>query len=202
MTATDHWRDWHIPLSRGSITLEDGLAELAWVGAGQDDIPFIVQLMENPRFDIPGLDLIHGAVDLANHDCIHLALGRGLLQKDEAFVIGFTMGSTRKVSGIEESLFAAVARHLYPGIFRFDDDDVRVFKDAIRLAWIMECAPLDRIDFAGLRRMRLDDLRCELGIDAGLLAAYYRLEGTRFPGSRESRRLLDEQGHSCFNARP
>ena len=190
-TAQD-WRQWHIPLSWDQITLDHALASLAQVGAGQDEIPFIVQLMENPRFDIPGLDIVHGAVDLANHDCIHVLLGRGLLQKDEAFVIGFTMGSTRRVGGFEESLFTTVAQYLYPGIFRFDDDDVRVFKDAVRLAWICGCKPLDRVVFERLGHKTLAALREGLGIDPGLLAAYYRIESRRYPASPESCRLLDE----------
>ncbi|CAA7625959.1 conserved hypothetical protein [Magnetospirillum sp. LM-5] len=189
--GTTDWRTWHLPLSRGTTTLAEGLAELARVGADQDEIPFIVQLMENPRYDIPGLDLIHGAVDLVNHDCIHLVLGRGLLQKDEAFVIGFTMGSTRKVSGIEETLFTAIAKHLYPGIFRFDDDDVRVFRDAVRLAWISACRRLDRVDFTHFGAHPLGELRAELGIETDLLASYYRLEAKRHPDSPESLRLLD-----------
>lgn len=185
------WRDWHLPLSCGAVTLGEGMDDLTRLGAGQDEIPFIVQLMENPRYDIPGLDLVHGAVDLANHDCIHLLLGRGLLQKDEAFVIGFTMGSTRKVTGLEEALFTLVARHLYPGIFRFDDDDVRVFRDAVRLAWVCGGQALDQVDFAAARHVPLAELRRRLGVEEGLLRAYYAIEARRFPSAPESRRLLD-----------
>lgn len=184
------WRDWHLPLSRGDVTLGQGMDDLAVVGADQDEIPMIVQLVENPRFDIPGLDLFHGAVDLTNHDAIHLLLGRGLLQKDEAFVIGYTMGSTRKVNNVEETLFTLIARHIYPGIFRFEPDDVRVFRDAVRLAWISECQRLDRIDFTAYRNHTLSDLRQLLGVDDGLLRAYYAVEGKRFLSAKESARLL------------
>jgi hypothetical protein len=41
----------------------------------------MIQLVENPRFNLPGIDLFHGAVDLATHDAIHILLGRGLLPK-------------------------------------------------------------------------------------------------------------------------
>jgi hypothetical protein len=184
------WRDWHLPLSRGDLTLGQAMDDLARVGAGQQEIPFIVQLMENPRYDIPGLDLIHGAVDLKNHDAIHVLLGRGLLQKDEAFVIGFTMGSTRKVTGFEERLFTLIAKRFYPGIFRFDDEDVRVFRDAVRLAWICGGRALDKVDFQSVRDRTLADLREALGIPEGLLAAYYAIEARRFPSAPESIRLL------------
>jgi hypothetical protein len=185
------WRDWHLPLSLGHLTLGQALDDLAQIGAGQEEIPFIVQLMENPRYDIPGLDIIHGAVDLHNHDAIHALLGRGLLQKDEAFVIGFTMGSTRKVTGFEERLFTLIAKRFYPGIFRFDDDDVRVFRDAVRLAWICGGAALDKVDFPSFRDRTLADLRQTLGIPEGLLSAYYAIEARRFPSAPESIRLLD-----------
>lgn len=189
--SVQSWRDWHWPLSRGAVRMGAALDDLAHVGAGQDDIPFIVQLMENPRYDIPGLDLIHGAVDLSNHDAIHVLLGRGLLQKDEAFVIGFTMGSTRKVGCLEEKVFTLVARHLYPGIFRFTSQDVDVFQDGVRLAWVCRGQRLDRVDFGRLGGHSIADLRQLLGVDEQLLAAYYRLEKSRYPHSPESARLLD-----------
>lgn len=185
------WRDWHLPLSRGEVSLGRGLDDLAVVGAGQGEIPLVVQLVENPRYDIPGLDLFHGAVDLSNHDAIHLLLGRGLCEKDEAFVIGFTMGSTRKVNGVEETLFSLIARHIYPGIFRFGADDVRVFRDAVRLAWVSECRPLDKVDFGRCRDLPLTDLRHTLGVEVDLLRAYYAIEARRFPTAPESARLLD-----------
>jgi hypothetical protein len=185
------WHDWHLPLSQGHATLGEGQASLARVGAAQGDIPFIIQLLENPRFDIPGLDVFHGAVDLAHHDAIHLLLGRGLLPKDEAFVIGFTMGSTRKVTTAEEKLFSLIASRVYPGIYRFDEDDVRVFRDAIRLAWVSECRRLDKVPFERHGDVPLVELRRMLRIEEDLLRSYYAIETRRFPASRESRRLLD-----------
>jgi hypothetical protein len=98
------WKDWHIPFSRDQITLREAKESLAALGAKQEDIPLMIQLVENPRFNLPGIDLFHGAVDLATHDAIHILLGRGLLPKDEAFVIGFTMGSTDQVTTMEENL--------------------------------------------------------------------------------------------------
>ena len=57
-----------------------------------------MRLLENPKYHLPGVTLFHGAVDLDMHDRIDIALGRGLLTAiDEAFTIGFTMGSTKRV---------------------------------------------------------------------------------------------------------
>src|SRR5207249_374200 len=86
MDAAERVRKWFVPLSRGSRTLGDAYGELRSFGLQQGDIPYIIQLVENPRFDLPGIDLFHGAADLCTHDYIHIVLGRGLLAKDEAFV--------------------------------------------------------------------------------------------------------------------
>ena len=186
MLATLTWEDWHLPLTRGGVTLDQAIDDLARVGAAPEEIPFMVRLAENPEYD-----LFHGAVDLRTHDCIHLLLGRGLLAKDEAFVIGFTMGSTHKMGATEEKLFTLVAQHLYPGIYRFDEDDVRVFRDAVRLAFVSDCAALDKVDYDRHLERTLDELRRDLGIEVDLLHAYYAIERRRYPAARESQRLLD-----------
>lgn len=186
MSDTLTYADWHIPLSRDGIRLREAAAELAQVGAAPDDIPLMVRLAENPRFN-----LFHGAVDLKTHDYIHIVLGRGLLAKDEAFVVGFTMGSTQRLSATEERLFALVAEHLYPGIYRFTEEDVRVFRDAVRLAFVSEAPPLNQVDYRGYFDRSLGDIRRELRLEIPLLQAYYGIEKRRYPQSPESRRLLD-----------
>jgi hypothetical protein len=115
------------------MTLRDGLASLASAGARQYEIPLIVRLLENPKYAMPGLTLFHGVVDLEVYDHIHLLLGRGLLPEDEGFTIGFTMGSTKRVSHSEEWLFGFLARHVYPKPYTFDASAVRIFSDAVRL---------------------------------------------------------------------
>lgn len=186
MLETPGYAHWHIPLSRGDVTLRSAAAELARVGAAPDEIPLLVRLAENPRFN-----LFHGAVDLATHDHIHALLGRGLLAKDEAFVIGFTMGSTHRLGATEEKLFTLVAERLYPGIYRFDKEDVRIFRDSARLALVSDCVPLDRVDYRRYLDLPLAEIRDALGVDAALLAAYFAIEKRRYPDAPESRRLLD-----------
>ncbi len=180
------YADWHIPLSQRSMTLREAAEDLARVGAAPEDIPLMVRLAENPRYN-----LFHGAVDLKTHDYIHAVLGRGLLAKDEAFVIGFTMGSTNRLTATEEKLFTLVAERLYPGIFRFSREDVRVFRDAVRLAFICETPALNQIDYEQHMDVPLGTIRRELRIDEDLLRAYFAIEKQRYPGSPESRRLLD-----------
>src|SRR5262245_56769531 len=87
-------REWFVPLACGDRTLGEARRTLAEIGLAQSEVPYMVRLVENPRFDLPLVDSFHGATSLDTHDCIHILLGRGLLPKDEAFVIGFSMGST------------------------------------------------------------------------------------------------------------
>lgn len=194
-TANDHLSEdaqkWLIPLSEGHMTLGTALADMRAVGDRQGTIPFLVQLVENPRFHVPGIEIFHGRVDLLAHDAIHILLGRGMMPKDEAFVIGFTMGSTNRVNAAEEQLFTFIAGNLYPGVYRFTEDDIEVFRDALRLGFISGCMPLDLVDYRQFRDQTLDEARAQLGIETPLLQAYYEIESRRYAYAPESRRLAN-----------
>ncbi len=170
--------------------LGEALAELAAIGLKQSDIPFIVKLVENPAYDFPGIQMFHGGTDLAAHDRLHVILGRGLLPKDEAFVIGFSMGSSNRVTTTEERLYAFFAKHFYPQGYRFTDDDIQVFRDAVHLGFVSDCVSLSTVDLAALDGKTIAQARLALGIEEDLLRAYYAIEGRRYPDSPESRRLL------------
>lgn len=184
------WREWIVPLSVEGVTLKEILDSAAHVMAGQDDIPLVIQLIENPKFDIPGINLFNGAVDIQTHDCIHALLGRGLLPKDEAFVIGFTMGSTNRVTQTEEKLFSLAAKYLYPGPYKFSDEEIQIFKDAVRLGYISDCKSLDKIDYAQYMDWDINALRNEIGLEKNLLKAYFEIEIKRHPDSITSQRLF------------
>ena len=55
---------WHVPLSAQTQTLGSAYDGLCAIGLRQDQIPLMVQLVENPRFDLPGFDLFPGATSL------------------------------------------------------------------------------------------------------------------------------------------
>ena len=191
MATSQKVHDWFMPLSAGQRTLGDALRELAVIGLKQSDIPLIVQLVENPAYDFPGIELFHGATDLATHDRLHIILGRGLLPKDEAFVIGFTMGSSDRVTTNEERLYAFFAKHLYPRGYRFGDDEIQVFRDAVHLGYVSDCISLSTVDLAAFDSKPLGEVRLALRIEEDLLRAYYAIERRRYPESAESQRLLD-----------
>ena len=64
-----------------AVALAEAIEDMRRVGAAQAEIPLLVQLIENPRYKVPGIDLFHGRVELHQHDAIHILLGRGLLNK-------------------------------------------------------------------------------------------------------------------------
>ena len=170
--------------------LRAGCDSLDAVGMRQRDVPLIVQLVENPKYDLPGIEIFSGATDLRQHDRLHILLGRGLLPKDEAFVLGFTMGSSNRVGNMEQKLFALIARYVYPKKYRFEADDIAVYKDAVRLGYISDCRPLAEVDLEPMLDWPVSRIRAAIGLEADLLRAYYAIEGRRYPGCAESQRLL------------
>ena len=191
MAIPESMCDWFIPLSETGKTLRQAYNDMQTIGFRQEAIPLIIQLVENPRYALPGLELFSGATDLETHDYIHLILGRGVLPKDEAFVLGFTMGSTNRMTVLEEKLYGLFSRFLYPRDYRFTDEDFQVYKNAVRLAYISNCQPMDKIDYHQLLDLPLETIRKQLGIETPLLRAYYQIEKQRYPDCVESRRLLD-----------
>ena len=185
-------RDWHIPLHQGQRDFQAAKEELAGMALAQEDIPLIIQLVENPRFDLPGIELFNGATSLDTHDHIHILLGRGLMAADEAFVIGFTMGSTNRVTTTEEKLYSFFAKYLFPKPYKFDDESLEVFRDAVKLGYISDCERLDKVDYASLYGLTIAQARAKIGIETDLLQAYYRIERKRYPNSLVARRLVGD----------
>lgn len=168
------------------MTLKESLNEMENFKLRQEEVPFIIQLVENPRYDV---GLFAGNVDLFTHDCIHVTLGRGLLAKDEAFVIGYTMGSTKKMFRLRKNLFMFCSKHLYPEGYKFGEDERFVFNLGIAAGYKCE-VDLSKVDFKQFYDYKLIDIRHLFGIRDGLLKLCYSLEKKLYPASYESRRLL------------
>lgn len=184
------YRDFHIPISEDNITLKEAL-EIMKSTANEDyEVPLIIKLIENPEYDLPYIDIFHGAVDLYHHDCIHLLLGRGMLPKDEAFVIGFTMGSTNKVNIFEKMLFKFITKYIYKKPWNFTDDDIQILDMAVTLGHNSKVLPLDKIDFKSMEEKTLGEIRKELGLEVDMIKQLYQLEEKMFPNCKESIRNL------------
>ncbi len=184
--------NWFNPLSRGDLTLRQVLQTLSSKPGAllQSEVPLIIQLVENPKYDLPVVDLFPGATDLMTHDCIHVILGRGLMPKDEAFVLGFTMGSTDRMTSFKERLFLSAVKYFYPKEYRFSAEEERIYKDAVHLGYVSRCKPLSKVDYREHMDNTLSQIRAALGIEEDLLLAYYAIEKRSFPNSPECVRLV------------
>lgn len=179
--------EWHIPLtSKKHWTITTAQASMESFRLNQDDVPFIIKLVENPQYDV---GLFAGNVDLYTHDCIHILLGRGLLAKDEAFVIGFTMGTTKKMFRWRRNLFMFFSKHFYPEGYKFREEERFVFNMGV-MAGSRCPTDLSRFNFKKHDKKRLTELRQITKIDKDLLKHCYEVEKRLFPNSVESQRLL------------
>jgi hypothetical protein len=176
---------WHIRLG-SKVTLQQSLDTMSEFSLVQEDIPFIIKLVENPKYDI---GLFAGYVDLFTHDCIHILLGRGLLIKDEAFVIGYTMGTSRKMFRWRRNLFMFCAKYLYPEGYNFEEDERFVFGMGV-LAGSKCPTDLSKVDFKKFLNRSISETRGKLGVDSTLLRGCYLAENRLFEDSPESRRLI------------
>tara|TARA_S200002703_G_scaffold62545_1_gene54316 strand:- start:392 stop:961 length:570 start_codon:yes stop_codon:yes gene_type:complete len=185
--GTTEAEDWFIGLDcKKSWKLEKALKTMASFKLNSDDVPLIIKLVENPKYDI---GLFAGNVSLHNHDCIHLLLGRGLGVKDEAFAIGYTMGSTKKMWRWRRNLYMFCAKYLFPKEYRFGEEERWVFNMGV-MAGSRCPTDLSRVDFSDYDFYTLNFLRKDLGIDKKLLKKCYETEKQFFPKSKESQRLL------------
>jgi hypothetical protein len=189
MNSSEHnIEEWHLPLlASGNTWLKTSLREMEPWKLHQGDIPFIIKLIENPRYKIARW--FGGAVDLATHDCIHILLGRGVLIKDEAFVIGYTMGSSKKMTPFKEWLFLFISKYLYPEGYKFGKEEALVFKMAV-IAGSKCHVDLAKVNFRWFTKWKLDHIRGKFGIKKDFLKLCYILEKKSFPSSPESQRLI------------
>jgi len=177
------WTEWNPGLDNDADTLGSVYATLP--GLAQEQINWLVQLLENPRSPLA----LTGAIDLFAHDCVHILLGRGLLAQDEAFVIGFTMGTSKTISRFQRAVFKFAARFLYPKIYRFTAQECRVFELGIEAGKLSACSEIYDVDFRRLLSEPLGKIRRMLGIDTEFLRFLYEKEVRLLPNTTVSRRL-------------
>lgn len=189
-TATLSYKKWHLPFSNENVLLADAMQSLTKVKTTDMPIPLLIRLVENPHYKLPWITLFHGAVTMSQHDCIHFLLGRGLLPKDEAFVIGMTMGSTGKMYPGEATVYCFISRFLYPRFYRLNKQDCDVFMQGIGVAQQMKCKPLDTFPFNQYLNEPLVKIRERAGIDCAGLVKAYAEEKKRYPNDPASARLL------------
>ena len=187
-TRPPTWRTWCPGLDNDGLTLRDVLATLP--AAPPTAIPWIVRLFENPQ----GWLRLHGAVNLRNHDMIHVLLGRGLLGQDEAFVIGFTMGSTKAVSWLERMFFKLVVSQIYPHPYRISWRTLAAYDLGLEAGRELGVPNLHLRLREEMLDLPLGEIRGRLGIDARRLRGFYARERMALPGTAASLRLPVDDG--------
>lgn len=176
---------WHPKLSSSRRKLSSVLKDMEAFKLLQENIPLIIKLVENPAYKTSRL--FGGAVDLFTHDCVHVMLGRGLRLKDEAFVIGYTMGSTKNMKRWKRNLFMFVSKYFYPKGYKFGEEERFVFNMGVKAGSLCP-TDLSQINFKKYSNKQIGTIRKELKIDVDFLKIYYSLEKVCF-NNTESQRL-------------
>ena len=140
-------------------TLKDCLQNIN--GDRQSDIPFMVRFLENPESIFP----LPGKINLYNHDCLHILLDRGISLFDEAFVVGFTMGSDLKTNRLHLAVFEFLSNLLYPQQYKFDREQFKLFKIAFDYSRKLKVKNINHIDFKVYENKTVGEIRKLLGID-------------------------------------
>ena len=127
----------------------------------QSDIPFMIRLLENPESIFP----LPGKINLYNHDCWHILLARGISLFDEAFVVGFTMGSDLKTNRFHVAAFKLLSNLLYPQPYKFEGEHFKLFDLGFDYARKLKVKNLNQVDFKVYENRTVGELRKLFGIE-------------------------------------
>ena len=149
----------YFKIYQSHLTLKDCLPILN--GDEQSDIPFMVRLLENPESIFP----LPGKINLYNHDCLHILLDRGISLFDEAFVVGFTMGSDLKTNRFHLAVFKFLSNLLYPQQYKFNQKQFKLFDLAFNYGRKLKVKNLNQVDFKAYEERTVGELRKLWGIN-------------------------------------
>lgn len=180
---TDVWGMWYPGLDNDRRSMQQLLDSLP--GADEGAIPMAVQWFEDPSSPLA----LPGAVSLAWHDAIHILLGRGLLDQDEAFVVGFAMGNASTFRGEDAVTLRNALAHDYPEPFRVHGPKLAVFDLGIEAGRSIGIPDLALQEGRLTNDAPLGAWRDRCGIDTEKLRAFYVRESFLLPRTLESARL-------------
>lgn len=178
-----HYRDWNPGIENGNDTLISVLNTLP--GSDSIDISWYVKIIENPKspFSLPG------AICLESHDCIHALLGRGLLNQDEAFVIGYTMGNATSLKNWHVALYKYYASNIFPKIYRFGERELIAFDLGIVYGKTRRTKNIHQVNFDLYKNKTMGEIRAIFDINLDILRHNRYIERTLFKNSKASKRL-------------
>jgi hypothetical protein len=178
------WNVWNPSLDNDDKTLAEVKESLP--ANDPDEIGLLVRLLENPKSPFA----LTGAVTLERHDCIHVLLGRGLLPQDEAFVIGFTMGTAKDdLSPTEIFIFKKVARYLYPMPYNLSKKNLIAYELGVEAGKACKGYKIYQYPIEEWDAMTIGEIRRKINIDTEMLREFYRKEAEALPDTKATKRL-------------
>lgn len=177
-----NYGDWNPGIDNGNDTLNSVLDTLP--GSDSVNISWKVKIIENPRSPLS----LPGCICLESHDCIHVLLGRGLLNQDEAFVIGYTMGNAIKLKNWQISMYKYYASHIFPKIYRFGERELIAFDMGIVYGKTRRTKNIHKINFDSYKNQTLGEIRAKFDINLDILRHVRYIEKNIFK-SKASKRL-------------
>ena len=153
--------------------------------ATAQEIPKIVRMLENPE----SIFRFRGAVSLSDHDMLHVMLGRGLQDQDEAFVIGFAMGTSKRSNRIQATILKFFLSRIYPEPYRIPKFLLPAFDLGLACGKQTGLKNLYKKDLNAFRSLPLIEVRRRFEIDVDVLRQYYRKEQQQIPMTIASIRL-------------
>lgn len=141
--------------------VSDALKELQKYKYMSLNFPFWVKFAENPKYSFLNRNIlfIPGAVNEVTHDIIHLILGRGFYPEDEAFVVGFTFGSTQKWGILANLVYKVVAKYLYPEEYKFNKNQLKILEMATKAGKETSLIDLSTLLPSKVKHMTIKELR-------------------------------------------
>lgn len=155
-------------LGTSQMTLRDAYKNFG--GDQQQDIPWVVRLFENPASPLP----FPGKISLCDHDCLHILLGLGTSDYDEAFIVGFTMGNDSWTKAHHIILFKLAAKFLYPVPYRFSSVHTSLFDQGVRSGARLKVKGLNALNLSQFFDCKIDIIRAALGIDIQVIRAAFQ----------------------------
>ncbi|MCM2371526.1 hypothetical protein [Aporhodopirellula aestuarii] len=182
-TDTDLWLAWYPGVDDDQRTVDEVIRSMP--AAPATAIPWIVRLFENPTSPIR----FRGAIDLHDHDVLHVLLGRGLQDQDEAFVLGFAMGTAKKISRIQYHVFKFLMAHVYPEPYRIPGFLQSAFDLGVECGQKTGAVDLYKRPLKELRSLTIEEARWRAEIDMDIVRSHYQTEQQQIPFTIASLRL-------------
>jgi len=171
---TSFWTRWYPGLDNDHMSVGSVLDTMP--GFNDEDIPAIIRAFESPDSPLK----LPGACTLEHHDVLHVLLGRGLVDQDEAFVLGFTAVADPDFSDEDMDRYK-FAFSLYPEPYCIRGCDLIAFDLGVEAARKMELRNIIDLDVEKILPQSIGQMRRDLGIDKEVLLDSYAEELRRIP---------------------